>query len=82
MSKDSTRISFVTAVEKRQRLDDIAEIFGMNRSSIINEAIDHYIALHEWQLEHIQKGVGAARRGDFATDSEVKGFFNKYGNPE
>ncbi len=81
MSKDSTRISFVTLADKRKRLGHIAEVFGKNLSTVINEAIDQYIDLHEWQLAHIQKGVEAARRGDFATDVEVKAFFDKYGQP-
>jgi len=36
--------------------------------------------LHEWQLAHIQKGVEVARKGDFASDKEVKDFFEKYGD--
>lgn len=81
MSKASTRISFVTQTDKRERLDHIAEAFGKKLSAVINEALDQYIDLHEWQLAHIQKGVKAARRRDFATDTEVKAFFDKYGRP-
>jgi predicted transcriptional regulator len=79
MPKDSTRISFVTETGKRKRLNHIAEAFGKNLSAVINEALDQYIELHEWQLAHIEKGVKAARRGEFATKEEVKAFFNKYG---
>jgi predicted transcriptional regulator len=79
MPKASTRISFVTPTDKRERLDRIAEVFGKNLSAVINEAIDQYINLHEWQLTHIQKGVEASQRGDFATEAEVKDFFDKYG---
>jgi predicted transcriptional regulator len=79
MTKDSTRISFITQAGKRKRLDHIAEAFGKKLSAVINEAIDQYIDLHEWQLSHIRKGVKAARRGDFATEAEVKAFFDKYG---
>jgi predicted transcriptional regulator len=81
MSKTSTRISFVTQADKRERLDHIAEAFGKKLSAVINEALDQYIDLHEWQLAHIQRGVKAARRRDFATDAEVKAFFDKYGRP-
>lgn len=77
MSKASTRISFVTQADKRERLDHIAEVFGKKLSAIINEALDQYIDLHEWQLAHIRKGVKAARRRDFTTEAEVKSFFNK-----
>lgn len=81
MPKESTRVSFITQSDKRKRLDDIAGAFGKNLSAVINEALDQYIDLHEWQLAHIKKGVKAARRGDFATDAEVKAFFDKYGKP-
>ena len=80
MPKTSARISFVTAKGKRKRLDQIAEAFGTNLSGVINEAIDQYIDLHEWQLAHIQKGVEAARKGDFASEKEVKDFFEKHGS--
>lgn len=37
--------------------------------------------LDEFHKEHIQRGVEAAQRGEFATDTEVKAFFDKYGKP-
>jgi len=79
MPKDSARISFVTKTGKRKRLNRIAEVFGKNLSAVINEALDQYIELHEWQLAHIEKGVKAARRSEFATKEEAKAFFDKYG---
>ena len=81
MPKGSTRISFVTPEVKRKRLDHIAEAFGKNLSAVINEALDQYIELHQWQISHIRKGVKASRRGDLATEAEVKAFFDKYGQP-
>ena len=81
MPKGSTRISFITPAGKRKRLGHIAEAFGKNLSAVINEALDQYIELHEWQLTHIRKGVKAARSGDFAAEAEVKAFFDKYGRP-
>jgi predicted transcriptional regulator len=78
---DSSRISFVTASSKRTRLDEIAHLFGKNRSDVINEALDHYIALHEWQLRHIHEGLEEAKQGDFAPDAEVDAFFERYGQP-
>lgn len=76
---ESSRITFLTDAEKRARLDQIAGAFGKNLSSIINEALDQYIDLHEWQLRHIQQGVEEARRGDFASDDEVEAFFRQSG---
>ena len=82
MSKTSARISFVTPADKREKLDKIAEAFGINLSAILNQAIDHYIELHEWQLAHIQKGVVSAQKGQFASAKEEEEFFRKYGQPE
>lgn len=77
-SDSSSRITFITKMNKRQTLDKIADGYGKNLSSIINEAIDHYIELHEWQLKHIQKGVDQAKRGEFAKEKEVEAFFRKH----
>jgi predicted transcriptional regulator len=81
MSKTSARISFVTPKGTRKKLDQIADAFDTNLSSVINNALDQYIDLHEWQLAHIGKGVEAAKRGDFASDKQAADFFKKYGKP-
>jgi len=73
----SSRITFITKMNKRQTLDKIADGYGKNLSSVINEALDHYIEQHEWQLKHIQKGVDQAARGEFAKEKEVEAFFRK-----
>lgn len=78
---DTSRVSFVTTANKRVRLDQIAAVFGTTLSAVINEALDQYIELHEWQLKHIQEGVEEANRGDFATDEEMDAFFSEYGQP-
>lgn len=75
---ESSRITFVTDVGKRARLDQIAGAFGKNLSAVINEALDQYIDLHEWQLRHIRQGVEEAKEGHFATDNEVEAFFSQY----
>ena len=77
-SDSSSRITFITKMNKRQRLDQIADVYGKNLSSVINEALDHYIELHEWQLKHIQKGVDQAKRGEFVKENEVDVFFKKH----
>lgn len=61
---EPTRISFITNAEKRKSLDKIAEAYGKNLSTVINEAIDRYIDLHEPQVSNNT----AAKHGDFATD--------------
>jgi predicted transcriptional regulator len=76
---ETSRISFVTDANKRTRLDQIAVVFGTNLSAVINEALDQFLDLHEWQLKHIQEGVKGAKQGDFATEEEGDAFFEEYG---
>jgi predicted transcriptional regulator len=81
MANASARISFVTAKGKRKKLDKIAGAFDTNLSSVINDALDQYIDLHEWQLAHIKNGVEEAKNCNFVSDKEASNFFKKYGRP-
>jgi len=70
MSK--TTITFRTDAERRDALDILAANQKRNRSFLINEALDNYLDVQRWQLEHIKKGIAAADRGEFASPDEVK----------
>lgn len=43
MSKTSARISFVTPKGTHTKLDQIADAFDTNLSSVVNNALDQYI---------------------------------------
>jgi predicted transcriptional regulator len=64
--------------EKKQALDKIAKYQDRDRSYIINEAIDHYLDLRQWQEEHMLKGLVEANAGKFATDEEVEAAFARF----
>lgn len=70
MSRES--ISFRLESEKREALDAVASVLGRDRSYIINEAIEAYIDVHRWQLDHIREGLRQADAGEFATEAEMK----------
>ena len=57
--------------EKRAALDALARVTDRDRSYLINEAIDAYLAVHRWQIAHIEEGLRQASAGEFATDEEV-----------
>jgi predicted transcriptional regulator len=61
MSKET--VSFRIEVEKRAALDEVAEILERDRSAVINEAIEAYLELHHWQVEHIRRGLAEAADG-------------------
>lgn len=64
-------ITFRLDAEKRAALDEIADGLDRDRSYILNEAIDLYLEVHRWQVEHILEGVRQADNEEFATDEEV-----------
>lgn len=71
-------LSFRTEEATKQKLDFLAAQQNRDRSYIINQALDYYIELNEWQITHIMQGVEDAKGNNFATDDEVKAAFDKW----
>lgn len=57
---------------KRAELDALARTVARDRSFLINEAIDAYLAVHRWQMAEIEEGLRQADAGEFATEAEVE----------
>jgi RHH-type transcriptional regulator, rel operon repressor / antitoxin RelB len=72
-------VSFRLDSRKREALDAIASALDRDRSYVLNEAIDAYLDVHQWQIEHIRKGLRQANAGDFATETEMKAAFTRRG---
>lgn len=70
-------ISFRLDSDKREALDTVASALDRDRSYILNEAIDAYLDVHQWQLEHIRRGLRQANAGQFATEAEMKAVFSR-----
>jgi len=71
-------ITFRLADQKRKEIDAIASGADRDRTYILNEAIDAYLEIHHWQIDHIKEGLKQADKADFATESQVKASFNKW----
>ena len=71
-------ISFKTKDSTKEKLDFLASQQNRDRSFIINQALDYYISLYEWQMAHIQKGVKQAENNEFADAREVQAAFDKW----
>jgi len=72
---DRQTISFRLETKKKEALDAIAATLDRDRSYILNEAIDAYLEVHRWQIEHIKEGIRQADAGEFASDAEVTAAF-------
>lgn len=75
MDKDT--ISFRLDARKRRALDVIARAQDRDRSYVLNQAIDAYLDVYQWQIEHIQRGLREADAGEFATEAEVAAAFSR-----
>ena len=48
-----------------------------DRNYILNEAVDLYLEVYQWEIAEIKAGVAEADAGDYATDEEVQAAFAK-----
>jgi predicted transcriptional regulator len=69
-------ICFNVLEEKKHLIDEIAALQEKDRSDVINEALDSYLEVMDWQFAHIEEGVRQAEAGEFATNQEVKAAFD------
>jgi predicted transcriptional regulator len=82
MSMQSTRaregITVRLDPEKRHRLDALAQALDRDRSYVVNEAIDAYLAVHDWQILHVAEGLRQAHADAFATEAEIDAAFDRW----
>ncbi|HYI84656.1 MAG TPA: ribbon-helix-helix protein, CopG family [Acetobacteraceae bacterium] len=64
--------------EKRAALDALATATDRDRSSLINDALNAYLAANREQLARIQEGLRQAEAGKFATDDEVAAAYARW----
>lgn len=71
-------ITFSLDTEKIKALDEIASVCDRDRSDLLKEAIDSYLQVYQWQLDHIKEGLRQADAGEFASDEEVAAAFARW----
>jgi predicted transcriptional regulator len=60
-----------TEEETRNQVDQIAGSLDRNRNWVINEAIQNYLELHQWQLQKIKRGLEDVKAGRTTSHEEV-----------
>jgi predicted transcriptional regulator len=78
MNKEN--VTFRLDRQKRDALDAIAASMDRDRSYILNEAVEAYLEMHQWQIEEITAAIAEADAGDFASSEEVRATFAKLTN--
>jgi predicted transcriptional regulator len=71
-------VTFRLDDEKVQILDQLAESMDRDRSYLLNEAVNDFIELQQWQLEAIDRAIADADAGKFASDDEVQAAFEGF----
>lgn len=74
----TTTLTLRMPEELREKLDRLATATARSRSRLAIEAIATYLALQEWQIGEIQKGLEEAEAGEFASEEEVRRVFGKW----
>jgi predicted transcriptional regulator len=80
MPEPTDRLKTITArvdPEKVAFLDALADAQDRDRSYLVNEALDQYIAHRRWMVEEIRKAVAEADAGEFLSDEESESFMRE-----
>jgi RHH-type transcriptional regulator, rel operon repressor / antitoxin RelB len=75
---DADVLTFRLDSKLKKKLDKLAKATERSRSFLVAEAIRDYVALNEWQIEEIKKGLREADAGDFASDKEMEETIGKW----
>jgi RHH-type rel operon transcriptional repressor/antitoxin RelB len=71
-------ISVRIASDKKAALDAIAAQIDRDLSFVIDQALNAYLELHAWQVEHVEEGMRQADAGEFASEAEVREAFARW----
>lgn len=71
-------ISLRIEEDKIEKLDQLAEVTQRDRSFLINEAIENYLEVQKWQVDHIKAALQQADDGDFASRADIESVLKKW----
>jgi|HubBroStandDraft_1064217.scaffolds.fasta_scaffold315933_2 predicted transcriptional regulator len=71
MSEQKT-ISFRMDADKVEALDEIAVQVRRDRTFLLNEAVDAWLDLNEYQRQLVESGRKAAEEGRFVDNTEMR----------
>lgn len=75
---DKQTVSFRLDTEKVEALDDLAKALDRDRTYLLNEAVEAYLDVQQWQLEHIRAAIREADAGKLIDHAQVKKLAGKW----
>lgn len=78
MGKPKVTVSIRMTEEQRAALDEIAARYDKDRSALVGEAIDNYIAEQRYYLKQIDAALVSAAKGEFVPEEQMKNFWESW----
>ncbi|GJL79923.1 MAG: hypothetical protein NPINA01_29120 [Nitrospinaceae bacterium] len=63
MAQNAGNVTVRMSAENQKKLDDIAKSFDRSRNWIINEAVEKYLDIYDWQEKKIAERLKKADKG-------------------
>lgn len=70
-------ISFRMERKQVKALDKLAQRQDRDRTHLLNEAVNVYLEIQEWQIEQIRKGIREADAGQTVPHEEVVAYWDR-----
>ncbi len=74
-------VSFRLDSSKVEALDTLAESLDRDRTWLLNEAVEAYLDVQEWQVRHIRESIRQADGGQFVGHDQVRKMAGKWRRP-
>ncbi len=80
MASETGRMSVSVTADKQEKLDLIAQNLDRSRNWLVNQAIDQYLDLYEWQTKKIQERLDIASEENaiFHSSQDVDNIIEKF----
>ena len=74
-------VTFRLEDDKLEFLDVLASTRDRDRSYLLNEAVENYVELHQWQMNEIRQALAEAEAGELASEADVRAAFDAFTQP-
>ena len=68
---EKTVFSIRVSEDLKQKLEALAVAMDRDRSWVVSNALETYVAEQSWQIQAIEEGIAAAERGELVSHDEV-----------
>ncbi|WP_076790473.1 CopG family ribbon-helix-helix protein [Chlorobium sp. KB01] len=65
------QVSFKIAAHTKLRIEQLAQATRRSKTFVIEEAINHYLSINEWQIKSIQAGLDDLDAGNVIPQEEM-----------